>query len=161
MKRAAAFLLLLAGCQRAAPAPADTPGARLERAAIASDIVVDPTSRSLIGSWGNDTDRLCVVPVGREQRLGASIDYGEGQTCAASGKVERRGERLRVAFGDCRFDAAFDGDRITFPADLPAACSRLCTGRASLAALTAARLSESESEAKTLRAPGGQLLCSD
>lgn len=156
--RALAALLVLAACREAAPVPA-TPGARLEAAAVARGLVPDPASGSLFGSWASESDRLCIVPAGSGMRIGARIDYGEGQGCAASGTVERDGASVRVQFGNCRFDAAYDGERITFPPSLPPACERLCAGRASLTALTVERLSESVSEAAMLRAPDGKLLC--
>jgi hypothetical protein len=87
------------------------------------------------------------------------IDYGEGQGCSASGTVRRSGDRLRLVFGDCRVEARFDGERISFPAEVPEACEALCTGRASLAALAVEQLSTSESEAATLRGRDGKLLC--
>ena len=153
-------MFLLAACGRSA-VPDASPGGRLEAAAVARGLVADPARAGLAGLWANDTDRLCVVPAGSTMRIGASVDYGEGQACAASGTVERQGGRLRIRFGDCRFDARFDGERISFPAELPAACARACTGRASLAALTAERLSESVSEAETLRGTNGRSLCAD
>lgn len=156
--RAILLLLVLAACHRAPPV-ADTPGARLEAVAIARGLVVDPARQTPIGSWASDTDHLCIVPVTPGLRIGASVDYGEGQACAAAGTAERHGDRLTVVFGGCRFDARFEGDRISFPAALPAECSRACIGRASLAALSVERLSDSASEAATLRAPGGRLLC--
>ena len=156
--RAAALLLLLAGCQRAEP-EADTPGARLEAAAVARGLVPDPNSGSLVGSWASETDRLCLVPRDDRLTMGVLVDYGEGQGCAGSGTAERRGERLKVAIDACRFDATYDGERISFPANLPDGCSALCTGRASLTALSVTRLSESGSEAATLRTPSGRLLC--
>ena len=156
--RALALLLLLAGCQQAAP-KAETPGDRLEGAAVARGLVARPAGGVPTGLWSSGEDRLCILPLAGSARIGASIDYGEGQGCAASGGVERAGDRLRVRFGACRFDAGYDGDRITFPAELPAACDRLCGGRASLTALSVERLSESASEAATVRGPNGALLC--
>lgn len=156
--RIVAIALALTACHRA-PVPDDTPGSRLEAAAIARGLVTDPGKVSLVGLWSNGPDRLCVVPARRALRLGASIDYGDGQACAASGTVARDGVRLRVGFGDCRVEAAFDGERITFPAALPAACDGLCAGRASLAALSVERLSESASEAASLRGANGRPLC--
>ena len=156
--RALLLLLAVAACRQAQPKP-DTPGARLEAAAIARGLVPDPSGGKLTGSWASDTDRLCIVPAERETRIGVSIDYGEGQGCAASGTVERRGDRLRVSFGACRFEARYDGERIAFPAELPGACQRLCVGRASLTALNVERLSQSASEAATLRSPAGKPLC--
>ena len=155
--KALAPLLLLAACGRAAPAP-DTPGSRLEAAAVARGLVAQQDA-AVTGSWARDTDRLCVVPAGDAFRIGASVDYGEGQGCAASGTVRRAGKGLKVELGACRFDAGYDGERISFPAVLPAACDRFCRGRASLSALTVERLSESVSEAQTLRGPDGRLLC--
>ncbi|SFP33678.1 hypothetical protein [Sphingomonas rubra] len=164
MRTLGAALLLLAGCDRPAPsATSNSAGARLEAAAIARGLVVDPARATLVGVWAHDTDRLCVTgPAGGEQRVGAVVDYGEGQACSAAGTVRRSGERLRVSFGrDCRFDARFDGERIAFPAELPRSCDALCSGRASLSALTVDRLSDSASEAATLRGDQRQLLCGD
>lgn len=155
-----AALLLLAGCERS-PAVNDTPGGRLEAAAMARGLIADPATVGIAGSWSSDTDRLCVVPQGGSYRIGASVDYGDGQACAASGVVDRHGDRLRVQFGTCRFDASFDGERIVFPAVLPGACEHFCAGRASLAALAAERLSAAPSEAATLRGANGRLLCAN
>lgn len=151
-------LLLLAGCQQAAPV-ADTPGRRLEEAAVTRGLIADPNGGTLTGSWASDSDRMCIVPAGAETRIGVMVDYGEGQGCTAAGTVERRGDRLRVRFDECRFDASFDGERIAFPATLPAACDRLCSGRASLTAVSVTQLSESASEAAALRGPDGRSLC--
>ena len=57
-------------------------------------------------------------------------------------------------------NARFEGDRIVFPGRLPEACQKLCLRRASLAGLDVSRLSESVSEASTLRDSKGRLLCS-
>lgn len=165
MKRAL-LLLLLAGCSRhdASAIDADSPGGRLEAAAVARGLVPDPNA-SIVGAWARDTDRVCVVPGdesgggGGEQRIGALVDYGEGQGCAASGTVKRSGGRLDIRFGGCRMTAGFDGARIVFPPEVPAECDRLCVGRASLAALAVDRQSASVSEAGTLRTPGGRSLC--
>ena len=158
---ALAGVLLLSACGEQAPAPvADTPGARLEAAALARGLVSDPARASPVGSWARDTDRVCVTGTGRDQRIGVVIDYGEGQGCSAGGTVRRAGDRLTVALGaDCRFEAAFEGDRIVFPAAVPGGCAALCSGRASLAALDVERLSGSVSEAATLRGLDGAALC--
>ncbi len=152
---------VLGGCGQApGNAVADSAGVRLEAAAETAGIVPNPNA-TLQGSWSRDTDRVCVVGTGRTARMGVSVDYGEDQGCAASGQVERAGDVLKVAFGTCKFEARFDGARISFPADMPEACESLCTGRATLAAITVDRLSESRSEASTLRSPKGKLLCND
>ena len=159
MKRAVLVALSLSGCGQGPATPvADSAGARLEAAAETAGIVPDPKA-PLQGSWARDTDRVCVVGTDKTARIGVSIDYGEDQACAASGTVERSGDVLKLAFGACKFEARFDGDRIVFPAEVPEACESLCTGRASLAALTVDRLSESRSEAATLRSTKGKLLC--
>ena len=158
MKRWGVVLLVLSGCDRE-PAPPPSAGARLERAAVAAGLVADPALASIAGIWARDTDRMCIVPAGTETRVGVVIDYGEGQTCAASGAVERRGGTLKLRLGECRFDARFDGERIAFPAELPLACAAVCTGRATLAAVEVERLSGSVSEAATLRSPRGRSLC--
>lgn len=156
-----AAVLLLAGCHRGDVAEAGaSSGDRLEAAAVGAGLVADPAARSLVGSWARDTDRACVVPgQGGAERLGVMVDYGAGQGCAGRGTVRRRGEALDVTLGGCRFTARFDGERIVFPAELPTACDRLCTGRASLAALSVEPLSSSIAEAQNLRSSGGQAMC--
>ena len=115
---------MLAGCSQPNPATvaADSPGGKLESAALAHGLVPDPTA-SIIGAWARDTDRVCVVPgrAGGDLAIGALVDYGEGQGCAASGIVKRSGGRLDIRFGACRMTATFDGDRIVFPPEVPAA----------------------------------------
>ncbi len=159
MRRVLLLALLLCDCRQAPETTvADSAGARLEAAAETAGIVPDPGA-PLQGSWSRDTDRVCVIGTGKTAQIGVSVDYGEDQGCAASGTVERSGDALKLAFGTCKFDAKFEGDRIAFPAEVPEACESLCTGRASLAALTVDRLSESRSEASTLRSAKGKLLC--
>ena len=151
--------LALGGCgQQATTAGDRSAGARLESAARTAGIVADADA-PLEGSWARDTDRICVVGIGASSRIGVSVDYGEDQGCAASGTVERSGESLTLAFGSCRFAARYEGDRIIFPAEVPAACESLCSGRATLAAIAVDRLSGSRSEASTLRSPSGKELC--
>lgn len=162
MRHGILLALFLAGCgQGTAPTRGDSAGARLERAAQRAGMVPDPTRGTIVGSWSRDTDRVCVVPgQGSAYRIGAVVDYGEGQTCAGSGTATRSGARVDIRFGKCRINATFDGERLVFPADLPSDCDRACIGRASLAALTVDHVSESIAEASTLRSPAGQMLCS-
>lgn len=160
MTRTAALMLLLAGCERTEPDIAASPGAKLEAAAVRAGLVPDPERTSLIGSWARDTDRICVVPGnGGRERLGVLLDYGEGNGCVATGTVRRSGDRLAVDLGGCRIDARFDGERITFPAEVDPACDRLCRGNVTLASLSVEQVSASAAEAATLRAPSGRLLC--
>ncbi len=162
--RAGVFVcaVLLASCGGAATrnaANADTAGDALERAAIARGIVADPASIDPVGVYSSDTDRVCIVARDDGYAIGASVDYGEAQSCTARGTATGRAT-LDVRFQqDCRFTAKIEGDRITFPALLPAACDTVCIGRASLAALTAERLSRSGTEAASTIGPGGTRLC--
>ena len=153
-------LLLVAGCDRSRtqPAPAGA-GAALEAAAIDAGIATAPGELDPAGAYASATDHVCIVPAASDFRIGASVDYGEGQSCSARGRA-RGTDPMRVDFGEgCRIDATVDGDRITFPPTMPARCDRFCTGRASLAALTADRLSTSVAEASTMPGPGDAALC--
>ncbi|KQM65008.1 hypothetical protein ASE75_08100 [Sphingomonas sp. Leaf17] len=161
MRRILALTLMVTACGPADPAGNDgSAGAALEAAAVTAGLVPDPTRAVLTGLWSRDSDRMCIVAgSGRDLRVGAIVDYGEGAGCAASGTAQRSTDTLAITFGACRIDATFDGERIVFPAEVPAACESLCTGRASLAALDVAQVSESVSEARALRGTTGQALC--
>jgi len=157
---------LLAACSQA-PAPAlkdQASGNPLERAAIAAGLV-QTSDGDASGVFAREGDRLCLLDTGRgAMRMGATIDYGDGQGCTASGTAVRAGDVLHVSLGprgDCTFDAAYESDRIAFPGALPAACQRLCRGRASLAALDVERLSDSPAEATALADDGGRPLCGE
>lgn len=160
MTRAAALLLLVAGCGEAEPAAAESAGAKLEAAAVSAGLVPDPERASLVGSWARDNDRVCIVPgEGGAERIGVLLDYGEGNGCVATGTVRRSGERLDLDLGRCRIGARFDGERISFTPEVGQACERLCRGNASLAALSVEQVSASAAEAATLRTPSGRPLC--
>jgi hypothetical protein len=135
-------------------------GSALEAAASRTGLIVDPASIDPVGAWARDTDRLCIVPgEGDRYRIGALIDYGGGQGCAASGTASRSKDKIDIRFGACRIEAKLTGDRIVFPGSVPGACDSLCTGRASLAAMAVDHLSTSVSEAATLRTPDRTPLC--
>lgn len=157
-----AALLLVAGCSPDAAGADQAGGAALEKAAIAAGVIRDPATTEIAGLYARDTDRVCIVPVkAGGYRLGASVDYGS-ETCSAAGSVTRSGERLRIAFDaapGCSFDAQLDGDRIIFPGQVPTACERLCSDRASFAALEADLLSDALSEAAAMRDAKGTPLC--
>lgn len=164
MKYALALALLLAACSNGtvAPSPTATPATGLEAAAIEAGVIPDPASADITGLYARDTDRVCIVPAAKNYRIGVFVDYGDDLSCAASGTVTRNGETLGVdlpAAPGCSFEARFEGDRIVFPAQVPEACAKVCQRRASIAALDVERLSESASEASTLRDSKGQLLC--
>ena len=98
---------------------------------------------------------------GRAYRIGALVRYDDAQGCTARGTATRTADRLDIELdaGGCRFTARFEGDRVAFPAELPAGCDRRCTGRASLGALTAERLSDGTAEALAQQDAGGRPLC--
>jgi hypothetical protein len=153
--------LSVAGCGPAVPRAAEQPsaGAALERAAIAAGVVADPGEVDPVGAFASETDRVCIVPLADGFRIGAGVDHGDRQGCVARGRATGR-ETLWLDLGSgCQFEARFDGARIVFPAALPAACDRQCTGRATLGALNAARLSSGETEARAMRGPHGDRLC--
>ena len=168
MKRAALLtVLILAACgrdDRKVASPTPTPQG-LEAAAIQAGVIPDPANTDITGLYARESDRICIVPTAKAYRIGVFVDYDEQQNCGGAGTVTRVGETLHVTLGrgvtssDCRFDARFEGDRIVFPARLPEACQKVCIGRASVAALDVVRLSESVSEAATLRDSKGRLLC--
>ncbi|KQN26603.1 hypothetical protein ASE86_11025 [Sphingomonas sp. Leaf33] len=154
------LIAALASCPRQAPLIRATDAPDLETAAILRGLVRDPADRDIVGLYARDTDRVCIVRRDGGYRIGATVDYGEGQGCSAAGDASRLGDALRVRLGnDCHFDAAFDGDRITFPAVLPEACATACVRSGTLAALDAERLSESVAEAATMRNADGRAPC--
>lgn len=167
MRRAAPVLglvLLVAACHRdvATPAAPATAASALEAAAIQAGVIPDPDGTDPSGLYARETDRVCIVPTATAYRVGVVVDYGDDQRCGGSGTATRVGETLHIELGDaggCSFDARFEGDRIVFPGRVPDACRQICERRASVAALDVARLSESVSEASTLRDTNGRLLC--
>lgn len=163
---AALVLLGLAGCSGGDGAGnATAASSDLESAAIARGLVRDPDEMRLAGLYARDTDRVCIRPrAGREARIGAFVDYGDGITCSAAGTVRQEGETLHVALGRagaCEFEARFDGAVVRFPGAVPPGCATLCTKRASFSGLDVALLSESDAEAAALRDPAGRRLCGD
>lgn len=159
---AGGLLLLLAACQRGEPAASPPPsaGAALERAARGAGLVSDPAAADPTGVFQADGDLVCLSPRGELRwSVGVSVDYGAGQRCVARGSARGR-ERLALDFGrDCRIEGRLDGDRLSLPAVVPAACDSFCVGRATLAAVGVDRLSASAAEAAHARGADGGLLC--
>ncbi|MHA6723737.1 hypothetical protein [Sphingomonas sp. RS2018] len=157
---ALAVLLSLASCPRVAERSASLAAPDLETAAIARGLVRDPGDRDIAGLYARDTDRICIVRAGQGHRIGAFVDYGDGIACSGAGRVTRTGETLAISLGKgCELTARFDGDRIVFPALAPDACRALCSGRARFDAVEVERLSDSEAEARTMRAARNRLPC--
>gem|GEM_PF-264713 len=153
----------LAACHGSQPAPqATSTPSSLEAAAIEAGIVADPANTDPTGLYERDRDRICVVPSATAFRIGIYVDYGETYYCSGQGEATRAGETLHVELSNasgCNFDARFEGDRIVVPGRLPDACQKACSQRASLAGLSAERLSDSPSEAAALRDGKGKMLC--
>jgi hypothetical protein len=160
-----AALAVLAGCQGTQSPQQQATPTGLEAAAIQAGIIPDPASTDITGLYAREADRVCIVPSATAYRIGVTIDYDDSERCSGAGVVTRDGETLHVSFdaprssSGCRFDARFEGDRIVFPGRLPGGCQTLCQDRASIAGLALDRLSDSASEAATLRGPRGKLLC--
>jgi hypothetical protein len=158
-------LVLLASCSRGAPTAENKtakPATGLEAAAIQAGVIPDPADTDITGLYARDTDRVCIVPAASAYRIGVYVAYDERENCGGSGTATRSGENVHVEMDGaegCGFDARFEGDRLVFPARVPDGCQKICSHRASLAALDVDRLSESVSEASTLRDGKGRLLC--
>jgi len=155
-------VLALAGCDaQPAAGGAEDAGTALERTALASGMVADPSRVVATGTYASGEDKVCLVPAGETDRyrVGASVDLGEQQQCVGRGTARGR-DKLDVEMGQgCQFVASIDGDRIVFPAVLPAGCDTMCEGRATLAALEAERLSDSVAEAARVAGADGKPLC--
>jgi len=161
MRHALAATLVLAGCTSQPAADTGTgAGAALERAARTSGMVADPARIIPTGVYASGEDKVCLVPQGDDRyRIGASIDLGEQQRCTGRGIARGQG-KLDVRMGDgCEFVASLDGDIVSFPAVLPAACDAMCDGRATLAALSASQLSDSVAEATRVVGSDDKPLC--
>lgn len=162
----AALALSLAACSSGGSGSNTATPQDLESAAIERGLVTDPDDSDLTGLYARDTDRVCVVRDRDSYRIGAFVDYGDGLSCTGTGTVSRAGEALSVTLTGkngvtCSFDARFDGAHIRFPATVPPECAKFCGPRASFAALSVERLSESAAEARALRSAEGKRLCGD
>ncbi len=161
MWRALAALLLLGACARA-PDTGDeaAAGQALEGAARNAGIVAD--ARDAAGVYAAGEDRVCMTRSAADSyRIGVSVDYGEGHRCIAHGTAKGRPALDSDLGAGCRMPITRDGDRLLFPPRAPAACARLCQGRATLDALAVDRLSEADGEAARLRGADGKLLCAN
>ncbi len=81
---------------------------------------------------GPRRNQLCIIErEGRSAGFGFIIWGREGRNCSASGLVAREGNRLRLrpdADDSCALDAEVTGQRVTFPANVPAECARYYCG---------------------------------
>lgn len=139
-----------------------TPGARIEAAAVASGVIADPAKADPNGTFGRDSDRVCILGEGRQRRIGIYSYYGDDLTCTARGHAEVDGETLDIRLGEsdrCRIKARFDGNAIAFPGSTAEECASFCDAPASLAGLSVERFSDSPAEAQSLRGGDGTALC--
>jgi hypothetical protein len=155
----AALALALAACSGGGD-PQNSVAPDLETVAIERGLVRNPEDDSITGLYQRGGDRLCLVPAGEDLRIGAFVLNGSRLGCSASGTAKRSGDRLRIDLGGgCALDARIEGERIIFPARLPAPCAQRCSARASFSGLRVERMSDLVSEAAALRDPRGRPVC--
>lgn len=140
---ALAALMLLAGCQKA-DRPPDVPqgdGAKLEAAAQTVGLIAGPQGAPLAGRYERRSelgvDRFCAVgKPGETHRVGLVAVFGPDSYCEGRGEASAKGETVAIRLDgkeSCRFEAAFDGNELRIPGQLPNGCSSYCSPRASLA----------------------------
>lgn len=168
MRASTIFILLLAACSgQSPPTPPVDDAPDLEQAAIASGAItdtaqVDPTGLFMRRHEGG-ADAICIVPdTGREYRFGAMATSGGKSRCAGRGRAKRAGELLVLRFDKpsrCIMVAQYDGDRIALAGAVDLECDKLCSERASFAGVSVPRVASSVQSARTVKGPGGALLC--
>lgn len=139
--------LMLAGCsvsQAGGDNDAMTP---LDAAAIDAGVIADPQAIDLAGSFADPgatgSDAFCAQG-NRDKgyKVGLLVSFGASTQCEGTGSAMLAGETAEISLsrngegdtiGGCRFSARFDGNALALPGSVPAACSALCTHRASLA----------------------------
>lgn len=138
-----AFIFLLSGCQGgddpASPDKAQPPASGLERAAIATGVILDADRLSPVGLYQRrhetGRDALCIIPsASGDYRFGAEAMFGEGEGCRGQGTARRAGDKLVLSFdsaSQCIAVAQYEGDRIVFPGVLDLKCAKLCDDRGS------------------------------
>ncbi len=167
------MLLALASCGGGGNSPANdtantapSAAAALEQAAVDAGVVTQADGLPPVGLYRRrheaGLDSLCIVSgKDRETRFGLEAVFGEGISCRGRGTISGTGNRLTVAFAGsaCRIEVEYDGDRVTFPGAVDAACSHLCTERGSLEGVSFPRVSREESVARDARARDRTKLC--
>lgn len=166
--------VLLANCGGSEEAEVAPPDNQLEMAAgerglIAPD-VAEP-SGIFERRKGDYRERWCFVPKEDESktayRFAAELSMVGGGRCLTSGEAETKdardvegelpsqGWRLRFRGAEsCEIEGIAQGDALILPAQLPAACSKVCAGRVALAGAEMERTSWAEAEARSLRLGG-------
>lgn len=142
-------------------------GGALEQAAIDSGAIVDPGAVDPAGLFQRvhegGRDSLCLMPDKTGgYRFGMEANFGENQYCGGHGHAKRAGRTLVLNFagGRCSIVAGYEGDRLTLPGVVDAACDSLCTDRGSLAGVSLPRLPGDQSVAMRVNGRDGIPLCS-
>lgn len=164
--------ILLCACQQAAQQDVSAPvqngqaPSGLERAAIESGVIADAGRISPVGLYQRrheaGRDLLCVVADGPNKfRIGAEVEFGEGQTCKGRGTARRAGDKLILRFprAQCTIVATYEGDRVALPGVVDVHCADLCQNRASMEGVAFPRLAYDEKAALAARDRGGDGLC--
>lgn len=170
----ALILLALASCggggaDRAAnntTAAVPSAASALEQAAVDSGVVAEADGLSPVGLYRQrheaGLDSLCIIE-GRNgaTRFGLEAAFGRGIACHGQGTLTWSDDRLMLTFAGsaCRIEAEYEGDRVTFPGAVDAACNHLCTERGSLEGVSFPRVSREDSVARDARAQNRTRLC--
>ncbi len=147
MRLALLACLMLAGCSVSQAGGDDDAMTPLDAAAIDAGVIADPQAIDLAGSFADPgatgSDAFCARGT-RDQgyAVGVLVTFGGSSQCEATGRASLSGETAEISLsrsgeGDdvagCRFSARFDGNALALPGSVPAACSAICSDRASLA----------------------------
>lgn len=147
MRRALLACLLLTGCSVSQAGGDDDALTPLDAAAIDAGVIADPQAIDLAGSFADmgatGSDAFCARgDRDAGYKVGLLVSFGASSQCEAVGSATLAGETAEISLsrngdGDavagCRFSAHFDGNALALPGSVPAACSALCSDRASLA----------------------------
>lgn len=174
MKRCLALCCLaLAGCSETQAGDDADAVTALDAAAIEAGVIADPAVIDLAGTFadtgGTGSDAFCARgDRAQGYAIGVLVTFGPTSQCEAQGTAALSGERARIsltrsgkgkAVSDCSFTARFDGNGLALPGALPAACSAVCTDRASLAGASFALVEPGAEAAATARGRAIKALC--
>lgn len=147
MRRALLACLLLAGCSVSQAGGDDEAQTPLDAAAIDAGVIADPDAIDLAGSFADPgatgSDAFCARGSrDKGYRVGLLVSFGGTTQCEGLGSATLSGETAEIrlsrsgkgdAVAGCRFSAKFDGNALSLPGSVPAACAAVCSDRASLA----------------------------
>ena len=90
---------------RGAAAREESAGARLEAAAIERGVIPGPDSLRVVGAYGRDADRACVIERDGALKLGVDVAYGGNLGCTARGTAKQDGEDIEITLDGSRRNA--------------------------------------------------------